>query len=192
MIASREGRESPRPHKRRGRSRSPSRDRGRRRDSSSPFSRGTDTESGEVKEPDSPVRSTAPKELSHRQIHRLADTSLLLDVISKTNYARYSHHITAAPVSKTGLCSIRFEHACHADTLLLLDIILKTDRARYSHYITAASSLCCVTSGLSRPALLTVHSGFDAILKTNYPWCNHCVTAHVSGTGRLCFVLHQV
>lgn len=70
---------------RRRRSRSRSRDRVRR-NSGSPYSRGTDTEDGEVKEPSSPAR---PGELSARQNARLADLSLLLDVILKTDYARY-------------------------------------------------------------------------------------------------------
>ena len=76
----------------RSRSRSRNRDRDRSRDrggrtSSSPFSRGTDTEDGEVKEPTSPPRPGAP--LSSRQMARLADLSLLLQVVLKTDYARY-------------------------------------------------------------------------------------------------------
>ena len=68
----------------RPRSRSRSRER-HIRGSGSPFSRGTDTEEGEVKEPSSPVR---PGILSARQQARLADLSLLLEVILKTDYAR--------------------------------------------------------------------------------------------------------
>lgn len=67
---------------RRHRSRSRSRDRSSR-EGDSPFSRGTDTEDGEVKEPSSPMRAGP---LSARQQARVADLSLLLDVILKTNY----------------------------------------------------------------------------------------------------------
>lgn len=67
---------------RRHRSRSRSRDRSSR-EGNSPFSRGTDTEDGEVKEPSSPMRAGP---LSARQQARVADLSLLLDVILKTNY----------------------------------------------------------------------------------------------------------
>lgn len=69
---------------RRHRSRSRSRDR-QDRGSGSPFSRATDTEEGEVKEPSAPIR-LGP--LSARQQARLADVSLLLEVILKTDYAR--------------------------------------------------------------------------------------------------------
>ena len=69
--------------RRRHRSRSRSRERGRA--SGSPYSRGTDTEDGEVKEPSSPVIAGP---LSARQQARLADLSLLLEVILKTDYAR--------------------------------------------------------------------------------------------------------
>ena len=65
-------------------SRSRSRERGRA--SGSPYSRGTDTEDGEVKEPSSPMKAGP---LSARQQARLADLSLLLEVILKTDYARY-------------------------------------------------------------------------------------------------------
>lgn len=67
---------------RRHRSRSRSRDRSSR-EGNSPHSRGTDTEDGEVKEPSSPMRAGP---LSARQQARVADLSLLLDVILKTNY----------------------------------------------------------------------------------------------------------
>lgn len=67
---------------RRYRSRSRSRDRSSR-GGDSPYSRGTDTEDGEVKEPSSPMRAGP---LSARQHARVADLSLLLDVILKTNY----------------------------------------------------------------------------------------------------------
>ncbi len=70
--------------RRRHKSRSRSRERGRA--SGSPYSRGTDTEDGEVKEPSSPMK---PGPLSARQQARLADLSLLLEVILKTDYARY-------------------------------------------------------------------------------------------------------
>lgn len=69
---------------RRHRSRSRSRDRSSRGDS--PRSRGTDTEDGEMKEPCSPMRAGP---LSARQQARVADLSLLLDVILKTNYYKY-------------------------------------------------------------------------------------------------------
>lgn len=71
--------------RRRHKSRSRSRERGRA--SGSPYSRGTDTEDGEVKEPSSPVKAGP---LSARQQARLADLSLLLEVILKTDYARYA------------------------------------------------------------------------------------------------------
>lgn len=70
--------------RRRHKSRSRSRERGRA--SGSPYSRGTDTEDGEVKEPSSPMKAGP---LSARQQARLADLSLLLEVILKTDYARY-------------------------------------------------------------------------------------------------------
>ncbi|KAL0033139.1 hypothetical protein WJX79_005261 [Trebouxia sp. C0005] len=69
--------------RRRHNSRSRSRERGRA--SGSPYSRGTDTEDGEVKEPSSPMKAGP---LSARQQARLADLSLLLEVILKTDYAR--------------------------------------------------------------------------------------------------------
>ncbi|DBB04664.1 hypothetical protein WJX77_006462 [Trebouxia sp. C0004] len=69
--------------RRRHKSRSRSRERGRA--SGSPYSRGTDTEDGEVKEPSSPMKAGP---LSARQQARLADLSLLLEVILKTDYAR--------------------------------------------------------------------------------------------------------
>ena len=68
---------------RRHRSRSRSWDRSSREGGDSPFSRGTDTEDGEVKEPSWPMRAGP---LSARQQARVADLSLLLDVILKTNY----------------------------------------------------------------------------------------------------------
>lgn len=70
---------------RRHRSRSRSRDRSSREGGDSPFGRGTDTEDGEVKEPNSPYYQRAGP-LSARQQARVADLSLLLDVILKTNY----------------------------------------------------------------------------------------------------------
>lgn len=69
----------------RHRSRSRSRDRSSR-GNDSPFSRGTDTEDGEVKEPSSPLTAIP---LSARQQARVADLSLLLDVILKTDYYKY-------------------------------------------------------------------------------------------------------
>lgn len=78
---------------RRHRSRSRSRDRSSRGDS--PRSRGTDTEDGEVKEPWSPMRGGP---LSARQQARVADLSLLLDVILKTNYYKYVICLQCSPV----------------------------------------------------------------------------------------------
>lgn len=87
-LKRRDGKSSPKSLKRQPRSPKRSTDKARRREHSSPHSQhGTDTESGEVKEPDSPVPAR-PLRLSGRQQARLADTSLLLDVILHTDYGR--------------------------------------------------------------------------------------------------------
>ncbi|KAL3148229.1 hypothetical protein ABBQ38_013701 [Trebouxia sp. C0009 RCD-2024] len=102
---------------RRHRSRSRSRDRSSRGDS--PRSRGTDTEDGEMKEPCSPMRAGP---LSARQQARVADLSLLLDVILKTNYYK-------APEALVEWGTLRQLHTtlnrCIGPHILEFDVIMR-------------------------------------------------------------------